>query len=151
VGGGGSTAVLHGKYVYARGYVDTPILLLKTNGNSAGSFAGKTTPAFGGTNMYTVQQGDLVATNQSGSPDHWTFTVATALVTAPLVSGGIVFVGSSDGTVYGVATGSGNKVWSGQAGSEIPPDALGAPAMGMAVGGGLLVVPADNVLTAFGN
>jgi len=149
-GGGGSTVVLHGRYDYARGDIDTPIVLLKTNGHSAGSFAGKTTPAFGGTSMYTVQQGNLVATDQSGSPDHWTFTDGS-LVTAPLVSGGIVYEGSSTGTVYGVATRSGNMVWSGQAGSEIQADGFGAPVIGMAIGGGLLVVPADNVLTAFGD
>jgi hypothetical protein len=39
--------------------------------------------------------------------------------------------------------------WARLAGHSV--GALGAPAMGMAVGGGLLVVPADNVLTAFGD
>jgi outer membrane protein assembly factor BamB len=151
-GGGGSTAVLHGNYLYARGFIDSPIVLSKMTGKSVGTFAGTTTPGFGGANMYTVQQGNLVATDQSGSPDHWTFGDGT-LVTAPVVSGGIVFAGSSNGTVYGVAAASGNKVWSGQAGSEIQSSSEGSAVVrvAMAVGGGLLVVPADNVLTAFGD
>ena len=150
-GGGGSTAVLHGNSLYARGdAIDSPIVLSKFTGRSVGSFAGTTAPAFGGTNMYTLQAGNLVATDQSGSPDHWTFSDGS-LVTAPVVSGGIVFEGSSNGTVYGVAAASGNKIWSGQAGSQIQADGFGAAVVGMAVGGGLLVVPAGTALTAFGD
>jgi outer membrane protein assembly factor BamB len=150
-GGGGSTAVVHGSALYARGAaIDTPLVLAKTTLKSVGAFASKTAPAFGGTNMYTLQDGNLVALDQSGSPDRWTFGDGT-LVTAPVVSGGIVFEGSSSGTVYGVAASSGNKVWSGQAGSEIlgPDEQNAFVLVGMAVGGGLLVVPAANALTAF--
>jgi outer membrane protein assembly factor BamB len=152
-GGGGSTAVLYGNALYARGAsIDTPLVLVKTTLKQTTSFASKTAPAFGGTSMYTLQERNLVSTDQSGSPDHWTFGDGT-LVTAPVVSGGIVFEGSSDGTVYGVAAGSGSKVWSGQAGTSIlGPDEQNADVLvGMAVGGGLLVVPAGNALTAFGN
>ncbi|MGN6793185.1 MAG: outer membrane protein assembly factor BamB family protein [Streptosporangiaceae bacterium] len=151
-GGGGSTAVLHGSALYARGADDSPLVLVKTTLKSVGSFASKTAPAFGGTNLYSLQDGNLVASAQSGSPDHWTFGDGT-LVTAPVVSGGIVFEGSSNGTVYGVAASSGNKVWSGQAGSEIlgPDEQNAFVLVGMAVGGGLLVVPAGNALTAFGD
>ena len=127
-------------------------MLAKATLGSKGAFASKTAPAFGGTSMFTLQDGNLVSTDQSGSPDHWTFGDGT-LVTAPVVSGGIVFVGSSDGSVYGVGTSSGTKVWSGQAGSAIlGPDEQNADVLvGMAAAGGLLVVPAGNALTAFGN
>jgi outer membrane protein assembly factor BamB len=151
-GGGGSTAVLRGNSLYARGSGDTPTVLTKTTGRSVGIFAGSTAPAFGGTYIYTLQAGNLVASDQSGSPDHWTFVDGT-LVTAPVVSGGIVFEGSSDGTVYGVGASTGKKVWSGQAGSAIlgPDEQNDFVLVGMAVGGGLLVVPAGNALTAFGD
>ena len=101
--------------------------------------------------MYTLQSGSLVAVDPSGSPNRWEFGNGT-LVTAPVVNDGVVYVGSSDGTVYGVSARSGSKVWSGTAGSTIlAPDEQNVDVLvGIAVGGGLLVVPAGNVLTAFG-
>jgi outer membrane protein assembly factor BamB len=152
-GGGGSTAALHGSSLYARGAAaDTPIILSKSSGTQTGSFAAATAPAFDHTNMYTLQSGNLVAVDPSGSPNRWEFGDGT-LVTAPVVNGGVVFAGSSDGTVYGVSASSGAQVWSGTAGSAIlPPDEQNADVLvGMAIGGGLLVVPAGNVLTAFGD
>jgi outer membrane protein assembly factor BamB len=151
-GGGGSTAVLHGSSLYPRGAApDTPVILSKSSGTQTGSFASTTAPAFGSTNMYTLQSGNLVAVDPSGSPNRWEFGNGT-LVTAPIVDGGVVFAGSSDGTVYGVSASSGAQVWSGTAGSTIlPPDEQNADVLvGMAIGGGLLVVPSGNALTAFG-
>lgn len=149
-GGGGSTAVLHGGDVYARGAHDSPLILAKPSGRSVGSFASDTAPAFGGTSMFTLAGGRLVAVGASGSPDRWTFGDGT-LVTAPVVSGGTVFAGSSDGTVYGVSATTGKRVWSGSAGSQIVgPDEQNADVLaGMAIGDGLLVVPAGRSLTAF--
>lgn len=152
-GGGGSTAVLHGNSLYARGEkgLDTPVILSAPAGTSRGIFASDTAPAFDNISMYTLQSGTLVAVDPSGSPNRWTFGDGT-LVTAPVVNGGVVFAGSSDGTVYGVSASSGAQVWSGTAGSTIlGPDEQNADVLtGMAIGGGLLVVPAGNALTAFG-
>ena len=151
-GGGGSTAVLHGSALYARGALDTPILLAKSSGKQVGTFASNTAPAFDNTNMYTLQSGNLVAVDPSGSPSRWAYGDGT-FVTAPVVNNGVVYVGSSTGTVYGVSVTSHTKVWSGTAGSSIVgPDEQNADVLvGLAIGGGLLVVPAANVLTAFGN
>ena len=78
---------------------------------------------------------------------------AGTLVTAPVVNNSVVYVGSSSGTVYGVSMKSHTKIWSAIAGSAIVgPDEQNADVLvGMAIGGGLLVVPAANVLTAFGS
>jgi outer membrane protein assembly factor BamB len=153
-GGGGSTAVLHGTSLYARGSVplDTPVLLSTQDGSSVATFASRVAPAFGGKNMYTLVNGNLIAVDPSGSPDRWTFSNGS-LVTAPVVSGGVVYMGDSDGTVYGVSASSGKQVWSGVAGSTIlAPDEQNADVLiGMAVGGGELVVPAGNQLSAFGD
>lgn len=153
-GGGGSTAVLHGTSVYTRGSVglDTPTVLSKSTGSSAGSFASSTAPAFARLNMYTLYGGNLIAVDPSGSPDHWAFGNGT-LVTAPVVGGSTVFVGASSGTVYGVTASTGQQVWSGTAGSTIVgPDEQNADVLvGMAIGGGMLVVPAGNELSAFGS
>jgi outer membrane protein assembly factor BamB len=151
-GGGGSTAVRHGSSLYARGAHDTPIILAKSSGNQVGTFASNTAPAFDSTNMYTLQSGNLVAVDPSGSPSRWAFGDGT-FVTAPVVNNGVVYVGSSTGTVYGVSVKSHTTIWSATAGSAIVgPDEQNADVLvGMAIGGGLLVVPAANVLTAFGN
>lgn len=148
-GGGGSTPVLHGSSLYARGdgSSDTPIIVSKAAGTLSGTFASATAPAFDGTSMYTVQNGNLVAVAPSGSPNRWTFSNGT-LVMPPVVHGGVVYAGSSGGKVYGVSASSGAQVWTGTAGSKI----FGrAGVNGMAIGGGLLVVPAGTQLTAFGN
>lgn len=149
-GGGGSTAVLHGSHLYARGAEDPPVILSKSAGASSGSFASQTAPAFDSNNMYTLDNGNLVAVDPSGSPDRWSFGDGT-LVTAPVVAGGAVFAGSSTGTVYAVSATTGQQIWSGVAGSVIVgPDEQNADVLvGMAVGDGLLVVPASNMLTAF--
>jgi outer membrane protein assembly factor BamB len=90
--------------------------------------------------------------NPSGSPDLWTFGDGT-LVTAPVVAGSTVFVGSSDGAVYGVSAKTGKQVWSATAGPEIfGPDEQNADVLvGLGVGDGMLVVPAGNELTVYGN
>ena len=121
-------------------------------GASVASFASRTAPAFGDNDMFTLDGGSLVAVNPSGSPDLWTFGSGT-LVTAPVVGGSTVFVGSSDGTVYGVAAKTGKQVWSATAGpSIVGPDEQNADVLvGMAIGNGMLVVPAGNELTAYGN
>jgi outer membrane protein assembly factor BamB len=150
-GGGGSTAVLHGTSMYARGSQDTPVILSQATGHHTGSFSSTTVPAVDGGTMFTLQQGGLVAVAASGSPDRWSFG-SGSLVTAPLVSNGVVYEGSRNGTVYGVSVSTGRRVWSGKAGSVIlGPDEQNADVLvGMAIGGGLLVVPAGHQLTAFG-
>jgi outer membrane protein assembly factor BamB len=149
-GGGGSTAVLDGSNVYARGAHDAPVILSKSAGATLGTFASQTAPAFDSNSMYTIVNGYLVAVDPSGSPDRWTFGDGT-LATAPVVAGGAVFVGSTTGTVYAVSATTGQQIWSGVAGSVIVgPDEQNADVLvGLAVGDGLLVVPAGNALAAF--
>jgi outer membrane protein assembly factor BamB len=143
--------VLHGSHVYARGAHDSPVILSKSAGTSSGSFASGTAPAFDSNNMYTLDNGHLVAVDPSGSPDRWSFGNGT-LVTAPVVAGGVVFAGSSTGRVYAVSAATGKQRWTGVAGTFIDaPDEQNADVLtGMAVGGGLLLVPAGNTLAAFG-
>jgi hypothetical protein len=51
------------------------------------------------------------------------------------------------GTVFGVSAATGAKMWSGTVGQATNGPVLS----GIAIGGGLLVVPAGSTLTAFGN
>jgi outer membrane protein assembly factor BamB len=148
---GGSAPVLHGSYVYTRGDLDPPLILAKSTGAVVGTFASIAAPAFDSTNMYTLYGGNLVAVAPSGSPNRWSFKNGS-LVTAPVVSNGVVYIGSSSGKVYGVSARSGATVWSGTAGTFIAgPDYDIGLESGITIGGGLLVVPAGNVLTVFGD
>jgi outer membrane protein assembly factor BamB len=149
-GGGGSTPVLHGGDVYARGYFDAPLILGKSSGAVLGTFASVSAPAFDSTNMYTLQGGNLVAVSPSGSPNRWTFRNGS-LDTAPVLNNGVVYIGSSTGRVYGVSARSGTRLWTGTAGTAIAGPVEDGIQTGLAIGGGLLVVPAGNVLTAFGD
>ena len=61
--------------------------------------------------------------------------------------------GGGSGTVYGVPASTGKRIWSGSAGSQIlGPDEQNADVLvGLAIGNGLLVVPAGRSLTAVGS
>jgi len=145
VGGIGSTAALHGNSVYARGggaVLETALILSKSSGTSTGSFLSDTVPAFDKSNMYTLQSRNLVAVDPSGSPNRWTFTNGS-IVTPPIANAGVVYVESLTGTVYGISAQTGRQVWTGSAGAT-------SSGAGLAIGGGLLVVPAGENLTAFG-
>jgi outer membrane protein assembly factor BamB len=147
-GGGGSTPALHEGSVYARGdpTFDSSVILSATSGTVTGTFASGYTPAFAGRSMYTVNSGDLVASAASGSPTRWTFA-GQNIDTAPAVNNGVVYALSTSGTVFGVSVTSGAKVWTGSVGQATN----GPDLSGIAIGGGLLVVPAGSTLTAFGN
>jgi outer membrane protein assembly factor BamB len=150
-GGGGSTAVIADHSLYSRADGPPPIILSKSSGEQTGTFTSQTAPAFDSNAMFTLQAGRLVAGPRSGGPRRWSFGHG-ALVTAPVVSGSVVFEGSSNGTVYGVSASTGAQVWSAKAGSRIVGvnESTSVVLVGMAVGDGLLVVPAGTALTAFG-
>jgi outer membrane protein assembly factor BamB len=75
------------------------------------------------------------------------------LVTAPIVVQSTAYVGSSSGVLYGLDLRRGRVVWSTNVGAAIPgPDEqnVSQPLAGLGAGQGLLVVPAGNLLAAYG-
>lgn len=47
-----------------------------------------------------------------GSPSVlWTFDTGTSAYRSPAVTGGVAYVGASDGTVYALDTATGEKIW----------------------------------------
>jgi len=142
-GGGGSTPAEHGNHVYAQGFGDPPLILSAATGNTVGSFAAGSIPAFGNANMYILRSGNLVAVDPSGGPDRWA-RGGGMLVTPPVADNGVVFAGASNGKVYGFSP-TGRKVWAAVAGQGIGSDAYS----GLTIGNRLLVVPAGHVITAF--
>src|SRR5262249_23861549 len=86
-----------------------------------------------------------------GSAD-WTFTGDGNLDTAPLVVGGLVFVGSSGGNLYALDAAAGTTSWSTNVGSPIPgPDEqnVSQPLTGLGAANGALVVSAGSQLVAY--
>ena len=100
--------------------------------------------------MYTLRSGKLVASGFSGGPSQWTFSNGT-LVSPPLVSQGTVY--GAAGKVFAVNGGTGATVWTGTAGPQIvgPSEAEGDDLPALAIGDGLLAVPAGPSLTVFGS
>jgi outer membrane protein assembly factor BamB len=68
-----------------------------------------------------------------------------------VVANGVVYVGSSSGTLYGVDAATGSQVWTAGAGAALSaPDPVFAPELtGLAVGVGWLLVPAGTRLVAY--
>jgi outer membrane protein assembly factor BamB len=145
-GGGGKTAVYHADRVYSRDFFGNEILDAST-GSLRGTFQAGPAPAFAGKIGLFLNGSTLQAT--SGRRTLWTFSGDGGLVTAPIVVGSTVFVGSSSGMLYGLDLRGGRIVWSTNVGAGLSgsDDGLG----GLGAGQGLLVVPAGNRLAAYGS
>jgi outer membrane protein assembly factor BamB len=63
-----------------------------------------------------------------------------------------IYIGSSSGTLFGLNA-SGQQIWSTQVGAAVPaPDEQNALlTTGLGAGDGLLVVPTESILVAYGN
>lgn len=57
------------------------------------------------------QKGQLFALDQATGAEKWKTQLSGALISAPLVQAGRVIVISNDGTVYGLASESGQQIW----------------------------------------
>lgn len=150
-GGGGDTPVYNNGSLYIRDASEGNQILNATTGQETGTFAATTAPAFAGKTALFMSSGTLSA-SVSGRTK-WTFTGDGGLVTAPIVVGSTVYVGSSSGMVYGLDISKGKVVWSAQTGSPINgPDeqSVFSPLTGLGAGQGLLVVPAGDQLAAYG-
>ena len=145
-GGGGKTPVYHAGRVYARDFLGNKILDAST-GDLLGTFQAGPAPAFAGKIGLFLNGGTLQAT--SGRRTLWTFSGDGGLITAPIVVGSTVFVGSSSGMLYGLDLRGGRIVWNTNVGAGLSSsdDGLG----GLGAGQGLLVVPAGNRLATYGS
>jgi outer membrane protein assembly factor BamB len=149
-GGGGKTPVYHAGRVYSRDFFANEILDADT-GALVGTFQAGPAPAFAGKTGLFLSGGTLTA--MVGRRTVWSFTGDGGLVTAPIVVGSTVFVGSSSGMLYGLDLRRGRVVWSTNVGAPISgPDEqnVSQPHTGLGAGQGLLVVPAGSRLVAYG-
>ncbi|MDQ3934340.1 MAG: PQQ-binding-like beta-propeller repeat protein [Actinomycetota bacterium] len=152
-GGSGRVPVVHDGRVYARqdrSYDSTGGWVVRTeDGAEIGKFTAEEPPVFKGDVGLFLHNRTLTARNVASGADMWTFTGDGKLVTAPLIVGGVAYVGSESGRVYGLELGTGRQVWSDVAGKELSSSREGGLTSGLAAGEGSLFVPSGGTLTAF--
>jgi outer membrane protein assembly factor BamB len=136
-------------------------ILDAANGERTGTFVSGPAPAFSGSLGFflsgpvngVVYQGSLLtARDSSTGATAWTFSGDGLLSSAPLVVGDSVYVGSTNGNLYALDAKTGALTWKTSLGAPVtaPNEYNNVPITGLAAGGGLLVVPATNLLQVFG-
>jgi outer membrane protein assembly factor BamB len=154
-GGGGKTPVVHDGQVYVRDSFCTPgslgLVLDAGTGTKTGEFNSDVPPAFIGDLAVYLQSGTLRGVDLPSAQVVWSFAGDGGLQSAPLIVNETIYIGSSFGTLFGLNT-SGEQIWSTQVGSTIPaPDEQNQTVTtGLGAGDGLLIVPADTILVAYG-
>ncbi len=155
-GGGGKTPVVHAARVYVRDSYCTPgtngLVLNANTGSLIRGFNSDVPPAFFGNLALYLQFGTLRGVNAQNGQMLWRFRGDGGLTSPPLVVNQTIYIGSSSGTLYGLNS-SGQQIWSTNVGAAIPaPDEQnGTVTTGLGAGDGLLVVPTERVLAAYGN
>jgi outer membrane protein assembly factor BamB len=159
-GGGGSTAVVAGDRLFTR-EADPPGEVYDTStGTRLGRWRSDYPPAFaGGLGLFSDARrrnelgrfGHRLTARSARSGDvRWRFAGDGYLDTAPVISGGVAYVGSGSGRVFGVSLRRGRAVWRASLGVPVHGSAeLSGTLGGLAAGGGLLVVPAYGRVAAF--
>lgn len=153
-GGGGGTSVEANGVLYAPNgsgtYNGTRFNI--ASGVAIGSYVADNPPAFRSQTGYFLQSKALKAIDLGSSTVQWSFAGDGALVTSPMLVNQYVFIGSSNGKLYGVDSATGQAVWTMDL--HMPITAGGnwnaiVPLGGLAAGDGLLLVPTGNALTAY--
>jgi outer membrane protein assembly factor BamB len=151
-GGGGKTPVLANGRLYVRDF-SFPAVLDSVNGNLLSSFASSgPAPAVDASTTYDLTGSTLTAAGVTTGAARWSFGGDGQLSSAPLVAGGSVLIGSRSGTLYALSASSGAVTWSANVGAPIPaPDEqnVSQPLTGLATSGGLIVVPAGQLVVAY--
>jgi outer membrane protein assembly factor BamB len=154
-GGGGRTPSYASGLLYVRdssgqpGQVfdaDTGTLIGNYTSNAATPIA-----AFSTQTGYFLNAGTLQGIDLASHKVLWSFIGDGKLVLAPIVIDNRVIVGSGTGMVYALDSATGIQIWSASAGAAISgPDEQNLPPLtGFGAGAGYLIVPADNVISAW--
>jgi outer membrane protein assembly factor BamB len=151
----GDVSVVYMEQVWAGGYTgsnpgDNVILDLMT-GQTAGTFTASLPPAFENGLGFFLSGKALEGRGLDGSVK-WSFSGDGMLVSTPLAVGGVVYIGSWLGAVYGLDEQSGQQLWTDQLAAPVAPSfgSFGlTPIVGLGASDELLVVPAGSVITAY--
>jgi outer membrane protein assembly factor BamB len=143
-GGGGATPVVANGLVFSPGVGGFGNLILSTaDGSELGGYNAGPSPAVTTDMAFMLSGSTLSAVKDSGQGvNAWQFTGDSHLDTPPLVAGGLVFVGSSQGNLYALDAATGTTSWS--------TVNAAMDTTGFAAANGTLVVPgAGDSLTAY--
>jgi len=151
-GGGGANPSYFDKRLYVQDWVTGDLVLKAKSGKEVGPFAGSSPAAFwkSGTGSdlgFVLYDGNLEAFSVKTNNISWTFSGDGELVGSPIVVNDSVVMGSSSGMLYVLDAASGSELWSTNVGSAI--DGGNGPTSGFGVGGGMLLVPATDELSAW--
>ena len=151
-GGGESTPVLFGGTLFGSDPMGSLALDVRS-GATIGTFAADLPPAFEGTLGFTIAGGALRALDATLTTVRWTFPGDGRLSTAPLVAGGYVFVGSTEGNIFAVDESTGREAWSDNVSFPLTlrEGFTSSPYATPAVGDGVLAVPAQAELIVYRN
>lgn len=147
---GAGTAVVYGPRVYTRTPGNGEILDAAT-GAPVGVHPGTKPPAFFGLGGFFLVGSTLEARDLLGLTPRWSFAGDSGVVTPPIVAADHVYVAGGR-RVYGLDAASGQLQWTGELPYEVESlneGSYSGPPVGLAVGEGLLVVPAGPYLVAF--
>jgi outer membrane protein assembly factor BamB len=150
-GGGGNPSYFHNR-VYVQDWVTGDIVLNAKNGKETAPFAGSSPAAFwksgsGNDLGFVLDNGSLDAFSVKTANIAWSFSGDGQLTGSPIVINNLVVIGSGSGMLYVLDAQSGTEQWSTNVGSAI--GAGNGPTSGLGVGGGMLLVPANNRLSAW--
>ena len=158
-GGGGSTSVLHDGRLYVREHSRStpPTVFDARTGARLGTFESEHPPAFHGSTRFDtgLSPGGCCAVRAVDDRTNrllWSFSGPGELTAGPIVVGDTVYVAAGSGEVYGLDVRTGQVQWTANAGDQIDaPDEQngGGPLVGLAAGGGMLLVPAGSRMVAY--
>jgi alpha-tubulin suppressor-like RCC1 family protein/outer membrane protein assembly factor BamB len=147
------TPVLAEGLVWVRGIATRPPTALDDHtGARIVTFATDAAPAFDDGRGYFLNHGVLEARDPRTQQPLWSFGDGT-LTVAPIVVNGYVYVASAAGQVWALDGPTGAVAWTGAAGAPVlPPGEVDSrpELVGLAAGQGVVMVPATNLLVAFG-
>ncbi|MEV6308660.1 PQQ-binding-like beta-propeller repeat protein [Streptomyces sp. NPDC051840] len=156
-GGGGRTPVLADGGLWVRDDAGmTPSVLDAATGKVRGTYDAvgwSPAPAFDGRQGYFVDEGVLTERHSRTLETRWKFEGDGEISTAPIVVNGYVYVGSRTGKLWALNGATGQPVWTTDVGAPInEPDEhnVSQPLTGLGAGGGLVIVPADDLVVAYG-
>jgi outer membrane protein assembly factor BamB len=125
----------------------TGAVLDAATGVVLGSYSAWASPVVDGSIMLEWTDPSLIAVDAETGETLWSFDGDGALVGAPAVVQGTVYIASQAGSIFGLDETTGVEVWKGNVGHQIR---YGAP-QGITSGSGLLIIPGDLTLTAYRN
>jgi outer membrane protein assembly factor BamB len=152
-GGGGATPVVADGHVFIRDWTSAGLIVNSSTGAIQGPLSATQAPAVAGGMAYELSGATLEAVTDDGlGITSWSFAGDGDLTTAPLVTDGVVWVGSSSGNLYALDPATGHQLWSTNVGTPLAAGStgyVGAPFTGLGAGNGALIVPAGDSLIAY--